>query len=332
MESCPLISVIIPTSFRQEMLISCVASLLGQDYPNFEIIVVDQATKPQLQTALRDRFGEEKAIHYIHLVAAGAARARNVGIRHASALYVAFIDDDAVATPGWLRALADGFADDRRPALIAGRILPLWYGQRPAWYPRQREYLLGLYDIGDKLCILPPGDLPIGANMAGLRQVILDHGGFDESLGPNYFRGEKRTGGRGVVVGGEETVLGERILASGHTIVYQPRAEVKHHVNRRKQTRRHFLKRNFSEGVITILRMGMLGQIGSRWPHIRYHTREICLAVARFILPGYAGYYSEPHVVIRMMALARVSFSLGVLRGLQTGHSEVVEQRRCASA
>jgi hypothetical protein len=85
----------------------------------------------------------------------------------------------------------------------------VWAGSRPGWYPPQREFLLGLYDIGEHLCPLPVGDLPIGANMAGLRQVILDHGRFEETMGPNYFKKRK-------MITGEETILGQRIRASGH--------------------------------------------------------------------------------------------------------------------
>src|SRR5215469_13147231 len=188
MEPAPPISVIVPTCFREKMLIDCVASLLNQSYPNFETIIIDQAPEPRLERDLSARFGCEKRIRYMHVARAGASRARNLGVKAASSRIVAFIDDDAVADPGWLQAIADAFADCRRPALMAGRILPLWDGPRPGWYPPQREYLLGVYNIGGSLRPLPAADQPIGANMAGLRQVILDHGGFEEALGPSYFR------------------------------------------------------------------------------------------------------------------------------------------------
>src|SRR5262245_5930044 len=115
----PLISVIIPTCFREDMLIDCVASLLRQSYALFECIIIDQAPEPRLETKLRQRFQDDKRIRYLHLVAAGAARARNAGIECASGFIVAFIDDDAMAEPGWLQGIAEAFADNMRPALMA---------------------------------------------------------------------------------------------------------------------------------------------------------------------------------------------------------------------
>jgi hypothetical protein len=56
------------------------------------------------------------------------------------------------------------------------------------------------------------------------------------------------------------------------------------------------------------------------------------LALARFALPGYGSVYSNPRPVIRMLALARVSYSLGVLWGLGTLAKHAGENTQCASA
>jgi hypothetical protein len=156
--------------------------------------------------------------------------------------------------------------------------------------------------------------------------VILDHGGFEESMGPNYFSKQR-------MVTGEETVLGRRIRASGHQIVYQPNAIVKHHVSGRKKTRRYFLKRHFWEGVTVIQEMQLMKQVGeSRLPHYRYHTREICLALARFVLPGYQHIYASPRPVIRMRSLGSIAYSMGILWGLTAAGREARKQSQCASA
>jgi glucosyl-dolichyl phosphate glucuronosyltransferase len=316
LHSDSLISVIIPTCFREELLIDCVASILSQAYPCFEVIVIDQAPEPLLRATLEARFGGDRRIRYIHAVSAGAARARNIGIQQAAGKIVAFIDDDAVAERGWLAGVSLAFACQDPPALMAGRILPLWEGERPAWYPREREFLLGLYDIGDTPKPLPAGDLPIGANMAGLREAILDHGGFEESLGPNYFRKHK-------LVTGEETILGQRIRASGLAVIYEPRATVTHRISRRKLDRYYFLRRNFWEGFVVIRQMKLLGKIGkTRWPHYRYHGVGACMALARFVLPGYGSVYSDAYPVVRMAALSRLSYSLGVIWGLSARGEE----------
>ena len=308
------------------MLTACVDSLVRQTYHQFEIIVVDQAKDSRLEGILRRYFNNDAKIRYVRVVSAGAARARNIGVTRAKGAIVAFIDDDAVAEPMWLHAVAEAFSDEPTPALMAGRLLPMWTGRRPEWYPKQREYLLGLYDIGDEPCPLPEADLPIGANMAGLREVILSAGGFDERLGPNYFRKRK-------MLTGEETILGQRIRSSRYRIVYQPFAIVRHRVSSHKQTRGYFLKRHFWEGVTVIEQMDLMGKIGpDTSPFYRFHCRELCMALARFALPRYRNNYSDSNVVIRMLALSRVAYSLGVMYGLNTRHTDTVPASTCASA
>lgn len=280
----------------------CLRSVLAQSYPEFEVIVVDQAPEPVLEFALRKQFSADSRLRYLHLTSAGAARARNHGLACAKGSIVAFIDDDATADPNWLNSIADALADPSQPALIAGRLLPVWAGMRPTWYPREREFLLGLYDVGTERRPLPAGDLPIAANMAGRRQIIVDHGGFDETLGPNYFRKEK-------MITGEESILARRIRASGYGILYEPAAVVRHHIGPHKQSRQYFLKRSFWEGVTTVRQQHALKDDTTTAEHLR----EIGRSLARFLLPRYGKWYKEPSSVIRMLALARVSYSLGVL-------------------
>ena len=312
MSKPPFISVIIPTCFRNQLLAECVGSILRQPYPAFEVIIIDQAEGQELQTMLKESFQDDKRIRYFHVERAGAARARNIGISHAAGSIVAFIDDDAVAGPAWLAGVSDACCSRDKIGLMAGRILPLWNSARPEWYPAEREFLLGLYDIGSERRELPQYDLPIGANMAGFREVILAHGGFDESLGPNHFRKRK-------MVTGEETILGKRIRQSGYNLMYEPNAVVLHRISSYKLTRSFFLSRHFWEGVTVVEQMSLLNDLErTRWPHYRHHAREVCMALARFALPGFEARYSEPHPAIRMLALSRVAYSFGVLYGMKT--------------
>jgi glycosyltransferase involved in cell wall biosynthesis len=322
-----LISVIVPTCYREKLLIDCVDSLVSQTCPSFEIIVIDQAPEPRLKNILEERFARDSRIRYFHVVSAGAARARNIGVANASGSIVAFIDDDARADPGWLEELASALNDSSHPAVVGGRLLPLWTGSRPHWFPRQAEYLLGLYDIGGGRRPMPPADLPIAANMAAWRWAVVDNGGFDEKLGFNYFRKHQK-------IGGEETILGQRIRAAGHLILYESRAVVRHNVAPHKQTRAYYLRRYFWEGVTVVQQMQLLGTVGSaKWPHFRYHGREICMAIARWLLPAYGGNYPDPNPVVRMLAMGRIAYSLGVLYGLGTRPEEPSRiSSKCASA
>ena len=98
----PSVSVIIPTLKRPAMLQRAIRSVLAQGFQDFEIIVVidgpDAETVPMLVETLDSR------IRVVSLPAnVGLAEARNVGIRHARARWVALLDDDDEWLPDKLR-------------------------------------------------------------------------------------------------------------------------------------------------------------------------------------------------------------------------------------
>ena len=91
-EHSPLVSVIIPTYNRPEMIVNSISSVLKQTFRDFEIIVIDDGSS--------DRTGEilttfHTDINYIvHLKNLGVSAARNSGIRASEAPLIAFLDSD----------------------------------------------------------------------------------------------------------------------------------------------------------------------------------------------------------------------------------------------
>ncbi len=311
--SAPQVSVVIPTFGRSELLLNCVASIIGGCYEDYEILVIDQDPTQQLRHGLTQRFPGECRLRYFFLDRAGASRARNLGLQEARGEIVAFIDDDAIADRIWLQAICEAFETFQPPpALIAGRIDPAWPGKRPQWYPQDCEYLLGLYNIGDELCPMPEHDQPIGANMAGLRQAILALGGFDENLGPNYFR--KRP-----MVTGEDALLGRRARQAGYKVLYQPRARVCHQISETKLRRSYFLRRHFWEGVTIITEMQAMGQLGSsKGRYVAYHAKVIGKSLVLALLPNLRRKRGYSSSALRMLALSQTAYSLGAIYGALT--------------
>jgi glucosyl-dolichyl phosphate glucuronosyltransferase len=310
--SSPVISVVIPTCGRPTMLLDCVASIISGRYDNFEILVIDQDPKSQLQDRLSRHFPGEIRLRYYLLDQAGASRSRNLGIEEAKGGIVAFIDDDAIADPIWLKAICDIMTEASPPDLIAGRIEPLWPGKRPEWYPYEREFLLGLYNIGDEVRLLPPDDQPISANMAGVRRVIQALGGFDERLGFNYFR-------KHAMLAGEDAMMGKRARQAQCLIYYLPQAKVFHRISKTKLTRRYFLRRHFWEGVTEITLMNFLNQLGTgKLGHLKSHSKTIVKSLIVSLLPGLRGRSMQPRAACRMLALSQAAQSLGVIYSLLT--------------
>ena len=96
----PLISVIIPTYNRADVVQRAIASVRQQSYPNWQIIVVDDASADDTEALVKlncDR------LQYIrHQTNLGGSAARNTGIEQAQGEYVAFLDSDDVWLPNKL--------------------------------------------------------------------------------------------------------------------------------------------------------------------------------------------------------------------------------------
>lgn len=87
----PLVSVIIPTYNSGSYLKEAVESALGQDYPNLEVIVIDDGSTDESLSLLRPYFNRVLIISSQNF---GAASARNFGILASSSEYLAFLDSD----------------------------------------------------------------------------------------------------------------------------------------------------------------------------------------------------------------------------------------------
>ncbi len=123
----PLVSIVIPTCDRRDILSRCLEALARQTYPNFEIIVVDDCSTddtPELLRRMVDMPDGPPLRALRNDQPAGANPSRNRGIRAACGEFVAFLDSDCIAEPEWLAGLMRGFVSDR-VAAVTGRVVDL---------------------------------------------------------------------------------------------------------------------------------------------------------------------------------------------------------------
>ncbi len=99
----PLFSVIMPTYARQRFLDEAIGSVLGQTVPEFELIVVDDASPVPAAVP-----GEPRIRLIRRPVNGGPGAARNTGLDAARGRYVCFIDDDDLFTPNRLELALEG--------------------------------------------------------------------------------------------------------------------------------------------------------------------------------------------------------------------------------
>ncbi|MBC7962179.1 MAG: glycosyltransferase [Steroidobacteraceae bacterium] len=106
----PLVSVIVPTFNRPDMLKDTIQSILDQTFQNFEIIVVNDAGQDVLSVI--QTFNSLKISYLSHETNKGLAAARNTGISAARGKYIAYLDDDDIYYPEHLATLIQRLESD----------------------------------------------------------------------------------------------------------------------------------------------------------------------------------------------------------------------------
>ena len=100
----PVVSVIIPTYNTAKYIGQTINSVLGQNYKDHEVIVVDDGSTDNTKEVLEPYMEQ---IRYIRQKNSGRAGARNTGIKAARGKYIAFLDSDDLWTPGKLAKQVD---------------------------------------------------------------------------------------------------------------------------------------------------------------------------------------------------------------------------------
>ncbi|MFG2678281.1 glycosyltransferase [Streptomyces sp. NPDC048392] len=223
----PSTSVVVATRERADRLARALDSLLAQDHPDFDVVVVDNAPLTgETRELVERKYGER--VRYVCEPVPGLAVAHNRGLALVRGQVVAFTDDDVVADPRWLSELTAPFAADPRLGCATGLILPARL-RTPAQVLLEshggfaKGFTPRTYDPER-----PPADEPLfpftagrfgsGANMAFRTAVLRAVGGFDPATGAGTH-----------ARGGDDLYGFVRVLAQGWRLHYTPSALVWHH-------------------------------------------------------------------------------------------------------
>jgi glycosyltransferase involved in cell wall biosynthesis len=123
MEVKPLISVIIPTYNRKDLLVDAIRSIMAQEPKNYEIIIVDDGstdgTEEYIKSFLRHGSGQEiLPVRFFEKINGGVAAARNFGIKQARGEYLAFLDADDVWIEGLLSTVMEYFKSHKNISVV----------------------------------------------------------------------------------------------------------------------------------------------------------------------------------------------------------------------
>jgi GT2 family glycosyltransferase len=227
LQNAPAISVVLCTRDRPQRVAECVRRVAAQEYPAYEIVVVDNAPgDPGAVPRVLATIGASVPVRYVVEPRGGLSWARNAGWNAAAADIIAFLDDDEVPDKHWLAELIRGFSARPEVGCVTGMVLPAELRTEPQqWFEglggfRQgRGFVQEVFGPGHpQHPIYPFPPFGAGANMAFRRGVLADIGGFDVSLGAGT-----------PAKAAEETLAFARTRLAGHTIVYQPTALVSHY-------------------------------------------------------------------------------------------------------
>ena len=115
----PLVSVVIPTYNRADLIPRAIASVSSQSYQNFEIIVVDDNSQDDTEKVVREIANQDSRISYHrHSSNLGGSAARNTGIKQATGKYIAFLDSDDIWLPQKLELQLKAIAKNLDPERI----------------------------------------------------------------------------------------------------------------------------------------------------------------------------------------------------------------------
>lgn len=213
-------SVVIPTCRRVDDLDRCLAALARVDYPDFDVIVVDNSAGDEGTREIALKWNAR----YVRESRRGLCRARNRGALVSDAEIIAYLDDDSLPEPNWLQGLANEFADPDVMA-VGGKTIPLrTQTESELLFSQVRG---GAYNrpaplVVDKSSpswfeICGFGGIGAGCNMAVRRSAFEVWPGFHE-----------RTDRGTPVHGGGEQHAFFSLVKLGYKVSYTPHATVRH--------------------------------------------------------------------------------------------------------
>lgn len=221
----PLVTVAVCTRDRPDDMKLCLSALSKLDYPNLEILVVDNAPTTDSTRNLVE--GNYPQVRYVCEPRPGLDWARNRAILEARGEIIAYTDDDVVVDPLWVKALAWVFVENPQVMAVTGLVVPyeletkaqmvfennggFGRGFERKWYQVHAGCAMPWH------LLVQPGLFGTGANMAYRRQLFNQIGGFDPALDVGTATN-----------GGGDLEMFYRTLKEGQVLVYEPAAIVRH--------------------------------------------------------------------------------------------------------
>ena len=304
----PGVTVCICTHNRPGYVRDCLNGLARQTIgpDKFEILIVDSGSTGDAPAELIALAAATPHIRLIRIDRPGVSIARNAGAAAARGDYIAYIDDDAIPAPDWIAQIRRTItALGGVPALLGGRILPLWEAPLPGWWPARLRGVLSIIEAegqGVYRSKLMPGDLsPYGANMVVHVATMRSVGGFGDSAGRDGTR----------LLSDEEVQLAWRLQDAGYVVRYESRIVVHHQIQADRLTPEWLLRRMYWQGASSVATRRLTGSRRRVWWSLPRRLTVALLFLPIALLPS--------HSVWLLGWRWRQAYSRGFLHAVFTG-------------
>lgn len=287
-------SVIVPTCNRLALLKLSLESLFQQDYPNYEIVVVNDGSTDGTHEYLQRLSSDGKIIYHYHNNS-GLAATRKAGLEHASGKWIAFTDDDCILPRDWIASIARQL---ERPE-IAGVGGSVRTGNTQNIFAFANDMMQNYFKqvINTDRVKVP---FFTGNNVAYKRSSLEKVGGPDPR-----FR-----------MGAEDRDLTFRLAQAGEKLLYDPSIVVEHYND---STFRKFLHHQYDFGKGSYLfytQTASAGQSPSRMPLSLY---------AGLLLYPFRAKSNNALILSALLLLSQVAVVVGFV-------SEALSERKILSA
>lgn len=232
---CPMVSIVVPTYNRKELLRAALESLACLVYPTnrYEVIVVDDGSTDGTDRTIRNimESGPLRLV-YLRQPHAGVTAARNRAVRAARGEFILFTDDDCTFPPDWITRLLEPMGSATVGAVGGPDLAP----EDATLFVQCVDYsvtsFVGTGGVRRKGKASLANYYPRGCNVVVRRTAIDRIGPFDPTL-----------------TAGEEIELGHRLKQAGYELRYAPGAFVFHH---RRANWSGFARQMFARGMTRV--------------------------------------------------------------------------------
>ncbi len=274
----PLVTVAVCTRDRPDDMKLCLEAISQLDYPLLDILVVDNAPQTEATKELVETYFPQA--RYIREPRPGLDWARNRAALESKGEIIAYTDDDVIVDRGWVKGLAQVFAEDLEVMVVTGLVIPYELETKAqvlfeenGGFGRGFDRIWYQVEPGRKLSwelLWNAGRYGTGANMAYRRCLFDKIGYFDPALDVGT-----------VTNGGGDIEMFFRVLREGYCLVYEPRAMIRHRHRREYEKLKaqltnngssysylvcHFLK--YPDARIDLLKWGL-------WLVREWHLRKL---------------------------------------------------------